>query len=213
MRTFIMLIMTTLILAGCEHKDYFAEMNDKPEIEVSTDGENYFIEISDSIKAGFSLLKAYYRVGDDNDQYSIKIDDSGLNVIENENEGSVKISCDQVKEYHVLLTAEDPYGETGSCQINITSFYNLAPVAVLQVTETSNYAVRISAASSFDKDAKYGGFIDQYRYQILPDFDIQVGFNEINYNFGKPGIYEIRINVMDNQGMWSDQENVFINLE
>ncbi len=73
--------------------------------------------------------------------------------------------------------------------------------------------MNISATGSYDKDAKYGGYIEKYRYQILPEFDIQVSFNKINYNFGKAGIYEIRVSVMDNQGMWSDQEKAIVNIE
>jgi len=212
-RKIIILIVSVLILSGCEHKDYFAENNMKPEITVSIDGENYSKSINDSVKAGFSQLRAYYRVGDDNNQYSIKIDYSGLNVSENEIDRSITIDSDSVINCTIKLIVEDPYGETDNCDINITSFDNLAPVAKFQVTETSGYAVNISAAGSYDKDAKYGGYIEKYRYQILPEFDIQVNFNEINYNFGRTGIYEIRVSVMDNQGMWSDQEKAIVNIE
>ena len=212
-RKIIILIISVLIFSGCEHKDYFVENNRKPEITVSIDGVNYSKSINDSIKAGFSQLRAYYKVSDDNYQYSIKIDYSGLNVSENEIDRSIIIDSDSVIDCTIKIIVVDPYGETDNCDINIISFENLAPVAKFEVTETSGYAVNISATGSYDKDAKYGGYIEKYRYQILPEFDIQVSFNEINYNFGKAGIYEIRVSVMDNQGMWSDQEKAIVNIE
>ena len=212
-RKIIILIISVLIFSGCEHKDYFVEINGKPEITVSIDDVNYSKSINDSIKAGFSQLRAYYKVSDDNYQYSIKIDYSGLNVSENEIDRSIIIDSDSVIDCTIKIIVVDPYGETDNCDINIISFENLAPVAKFEVTETSGYAVNISATGSYDKDAKYGGYIEKYRYQILPEFDIQVSFNEINYNFGKAGIYEIRVSVMDNQGMWSDQEKAIVNIE
>ena len=107
MRTITILIISVLIFSGCEHKDYFVENNGKPEITVSIDGVNYSKSINDSIKAGFSQLRAYYKVSDDNYQYSIKIDYSGLNVSENEIDRSIIIDSDSVIDCTIKIIVVD----------------------------------------------------------------------------------------------------------
>lgn len=111
---------------------------------------------------------------------------------------------------------DDVRGEVG--KLTLTVLGNYLPKANISDIgpDTNNfpYAHNIDGCNSIDGDADYGGEIVKYRFTIVGDvegveeelFYVYEGDDcKINYAFPGSGIYTITLEVMDNDGAWSEK--------
>src|SRR5690606_22756693 len=109
---------------------------------------------------------------------------------------------------YIKFIGEDLYGNKGEAEVKLTVFDNLPPVAKLKIQNAGNLIPKeriIDASASYDKDAKYGGYITHYKYLFsssvnqLQDSIVTV-HPSVRYIFPKSGIYTVQIEVVDNNG-------------
>ena len=135
---------------------------------------------------------------------------SGTNQIDLVNK-KLNISPVTVGLQSISLTATDQFGNIGTCNITLTSFANLLPVANVNVTQTNAnalYEVNIDAISSYDRDASFGGHIVEYEYKVGTTYQVNTPFSNINYIFPSAGNYNISVRVKDNNGGWSATKTI-----
>ncbi len=108
---------------------------------------------------------------------------------------------------NITLTAIDQYGNVSNiCNISLTAFANLLPVAMVNVIQTntnSSFEVNIDASNSYDQDAHFGGYIAEYEYKVGTNYIVTTALSNINYIFPSAGNYTINVRVKDNNGGWS----------
>lgn len=107
------------------------------------------------------------------------------------------------------LMAEDKYENKAFADVKLTVFDNLPPVASLNVLQQQNLMPLeriISGAGSYDRDEKFGGFLERWLFTVNSNTvtdTVDVPFNGVNYIFPSPGQYNISLRVKDNNGVWS----------
>jgi hypothetical protein len=101
----------------------------------------------------------------------------------------------------------DVYEHVLEIPYELTVYYNLPPVClvnVIPIKELSLYEVLIDLSSSYDRDARFGGAIDQYEYRIGSYYKLNTTRPMIYHIFPTAGDYEVRCRVRDNNGTWSE---------
>jgi len=95
-------------------------------------------------------------------------------------------------------------GTISKATVELVHFKNLSPVAVFTVTK-SGYKIHIDASGSYDSDAKYGGKIVNYDYEISPgSYSVpSTTLNSIDYSVSSVGDYIINVRVQDKDNQWS----------
>lgn len=108
---------------------------------------------------------------------------------------------------------------SGEARLELIILGNHKPEAELTINLDPNdipYARNINGCSSIDGDADYGGDITKYRFEIArfeeqAFYDYEGDSCYINYVFPDSGTYTITLEVMDNEGAWSEKiDTVFI---
>jgi PKD repeat protein len=99
--------------------------------------------------------------------------------------------------YTAMCTAKDSLNTTisGTASVIVTDYINLAPVANFTAIPTSGYApllVYFDGSSSYDPD----GIIIMYAWDIDGSIHFAQG-ETAQYNFTKPGIYNVTLTVVD----------------
>jgi hypothetical protein len=109
------------------------------------------------------------------------------------------------------LRAKDNFGLTSSVSVQITAFENLAPVAVVRWTKRGlrdKYHYELRANESYDRDARFGGRVEEYEYKILGVIRrVLATTDDAAYHqviFPQKGIYPYEVRVRDNDGKWSE---------
>lgn len=113
---------------------------------------------------------------------------------------------EQLGYHEIKIFARDNLDEFDTLIVKLTVFENLPPVAKLTVKPTrvvSKYEYTIDGTQSFDKDAKYGGEIALYRFNIN-SLIIDTKSPKFPYVFGGEQIVNIGLKVQDSNGEWSN---------
>ena len=107
----------------------------------------------------------------------------------------------------ILITVQDKIGKFATVKLELRTFYNLAPVARVNISEfaiNSKYEYLIDASASKDADEAFGGKIVRYRYNINSKKEIITSKNAIPVIFPGEGTYSVTVVVEDNDNMASD---------
>lgn len=105
------------------------------------------------------------------------------------------------------LVFDDIYGNHQIKDYEFICFENLPPVADLKIKEIgqlSDFEVIIDATGSYDSDSGYDGKVVKYRYQIDDWFHLTTDKASIKYILPQEGTYTVSLQVLDNDGAWSD---------
>lgn len=123
------------------------------------------------------------------------------------------VPTDGTGDYEIKVSVIDNLGAEGSATIELTAYENLAPVAMLSVEKVAivdPLEYSFSASGSYDKDVNRGGGLMRYQYSV-GDVDLPVTDQPvINFIFPKPGGYEVKLKVQDNDGEWSNQATLVV---
>jgi hypothetical protein len=124
--------------------------------------------------------------------------------------GELRLKALEAGVHSFFVRAENEAGLSSTALVEITAVQNERPQAVLSVEQTDEvapYQVRISAASSFDPDERWGGGIAAYRFTLdgIYTLDTEPSRPIIDYIYPEPGAYTIRLQVQDNDGAWSEE--------
>lgn len=218
MRTvhFYFFFFVTLLFVSCDSsEDYFLYHDNTPVVLIKKEADTVFVSsISDSFKLSpnaYNLNLKYF----DEEQLKLNISTSFAT-------DSVKLLAGNLAQVFfnseglskVSFTLIDCYGKSAVANLNVTTFRNLPPVAMVTLTKTathSPYEILIDASKSYDLDAKFGGAVVLYEYK-LNNLTRTTSASSISYIFGTPGQKVISVKVKDNDGAWSEEKTEYISL-
>jgi hypothetical protein len=203
-----------IFILGCNTQDdYFNSINDQPVIEI-LNGSEYYQEIKDSLKLGYSDYELKYEVTDQHEtfvEYDYYIGSGSVEI--NSLSKRVKIIPDTIGTHQVDIIVFDIFEKRNIANIILEVFDNLPPKAVYDVDVLNDYKIVIDASESYDLDKNFGGKIEKYRYQIGENYDVIHGLSLMNYQFTGAGNYVIKVSVQDNDGVWSEEESITIKID
>ncbi|HPI43683.1 MAG TPA: hypothetical protein PLH91_00495 [Tenuifilaceae bacterium] len=209
MKNILFLAFVALLFSACDDRDdYFAENNAAPTLKILVNGLEVFGEFSDTIKLGhFYPVKCVF--SDDKDENLTPfLASSSLNYFAFAyNEVSKTLLLDGKAEGMATATicVKDSYGKETKKSLVFTFIENLPPVARVSVEvvgSSGSKEVQVNATGSYDKDARLGGSIVLYEYNLDGySFTTPSGF--ISYIFPTTGVKNIAVRVKDNNNVWS----------
>lgn len=118
--------------------------------------------------------------------------------------------------FSFVLTVKDPQGLASNAVVELNALENQLPVSILglkQTNEVTPYQVKITGADSYDADARWGGKVMKYEYDIEGFYKTETVRNAIDFIFPKPGVYKVGLRVLDNDNAWSTQVTKLITVE
>lgn len=118
----------------------------------------------------------------------------------------------RMEKKELTIYAKDHYGKRSNIYLELMVYDNLIPKAVMQYKQIGSIRpghFEINAIYSYDQDAKYGGYITEYAFEI-DGKKIQTKKSIIEYIFQEPGQYELKLKVKDNDGEWSEELRALI---
>lgn len=226
--------MVFLSTMGCDDtEDFFLKENDKP-TATFTFLKNAITHVYDSVKLTASGTGRRYQqaitVQDDNNNlkgvffsiesgkgyvFSNGFQRSQLQVTTSGAVNGIYEFIYQPQElgYHeIRILAVDDFFEADTLTISLNVFNNMKPVAKFNVKPSrvvSRYEYTIDGSESFDRDARFGGEIKQYQYQINSTI-IELEKPKFSYVFGSEQIVSISLRVKDSDDEWSEvAANIF----
>lgn len=221
------LLVALLFFCSCDtRKDFNAGLNLMPQIQIRKDDSNFNPQgsyqqiLTDSLKLSQSLYYFDYwlQTNETPPSVSVTVNITGTGFFQNPVEpGMVRyVFCPNTVGFQsVNFKVVDAYGLTAASCLNLTTFFNLPPVAKLTYLNTSvldPLQYKLDASGSYDKDAKYGGAIINYQFSISPNYQVITPYNSISYIFPSPGNYQITLRVEDNDNEWSPGNVLYINV-
>ena len=191
------------LLASCnESINYFAQLDQTPQLCWNDSAALRCSYLSDSVKIGFPKTLNYTL------QASTQ---TALNISGN-NGYQIKLLSDALlisgllsDTYFITLTCIDAYRKVCRDTLQLTVFQNLQPVAILSYTVQSqdgSCTLCLDGSASFDRDQQYGGCIVAYAYTI--GTCTYVSSNPLlNYSVIQGQTYMVQFQVEDNNLEWS----------
>lgn len=218
---------------GCDTtKEWMDALNEGPQLNFTNNAKDpVFVDsIKMSLKVNQESYKIKIRVTDKNDnikeirytQLAGKgtLKQNEVDIIENNIEFRRDSSVldfayfpEILGDHSLALTATDDFGLSNTVTLQIIAFDNLLPVAVFDfgkigVLSPNEYFIR--ARDSFDKDARFGGMVEEYEFTVLGKIYslLAVNGNQIKVIFpsnpeNKTVLYPVSVRVRDNDGKWS----------
>lgn len=120
---------------------------------------------------------------------------------------SLVFKPDSPGNYTLEFIATDAFGKSATATINLFVFVNLPPTAKMVETRlngASPFEYEFDASASSDRDTKYGGGIQYYRFVYMVNnleaVVILTTQPKIKYVLPGPGGQEVRLEVFDNDG-------------
>lgn len=231
MRALIIFSLVASVIVSCDTLDetqsFLSDLNQPPQINFNNNPD--LPVLSDSIKIGLKSSQEKYhialKVSDKNKNlreiiYSQlagkgRLKQNGIDIVGNNvtfRSDSSLLEFDYYPDVYGIhklgLTAIDNFNLKATVSIEIVSFDNLPPVTKFNWTRLgirSRYEYEIKAGESFDRDAKYGGMIEEYEFtvqgKVLPI--LATTGNSFKTIFPDKGIYPVAVRVRDNDGKWS----------
>jgi hypothetical protein len=205
-----------LIVSACDNrKDPYLDLDSGPIVQVMkiTDGLAS-TEISDSVKLGQTYTFKYSLESFENISINVEKSRTADSIGMNSNYVNVKGANEGISVY--TLKAMDSFGKESQAKVNLTIFLNLKPICsftVKKVGQLSDYEIEIDASLSYDPDAKWGGHIVQWEYQVQTNYDVKNALSSIHYICDGPGQKKINVRVKDDNGVWSDWKTQYYTLQ
>lgn len=213
----ILLIAATFIIGGCDNRvEIFTKMDTPPIVQFQI-GSTNLIGLTDSIKR--SDTANYYPLVLSVTAPTSQISDLAYKI--NGNTGhftyrgltitsgklpteyqfmNVNYFPDSLGTSDLEFTATNRFGKTSTAHAKIVYFDNLPPTSVLKINRTDNtsaFEYTIDGSSSYDADARFGGYITGYTFS-LDNQVINTQRSNIKYIFPSAGDYVITLSVRDN---------------
>ncbi|MGB4776460.1 MAG: hypothetical protein WBP45_14885 [Daejeonella sp.] len=206
----------TGIYSCSDQDDAIQNLNEPPVINIDKDkkmltdslryytGENYFynfkINMSDinnniwkcTYKTENGNFKVFYN-GNELLLPSLRVDQKELNISVSPQEPGLNV---------IKFIAEDKFGKTDEAQLSLFLFDNLPPVASLEYVQLSSLEYQFDGSSSFDQDKNFGGLVAGYYFEI-GGIVYETPSPVIKHIFNNPGLYSIKLKVIDNNGSYS----------
>lgn len=130
--------------------------------------------------------------------------------------GSLEFEALKPGHYFFTLELRDFDDISTTANVDIEVINNYRPVAVLELTQTgefSPYQVMIDASKSHDPDARWGGALIQYEYSLTGFYTTTSPQPVLQYIYPEPGQYQVGLRVQDNDGEWSEQKIIQIEVK
>lgn len=209
MKNILFLAFVALLFSACDDRDdYFAENNAAPTLKILVNGLEVEPDFADTIKLGyFYPVKCVFSDDKDENLTPFLASSSLYHFAFSYNEVSKTLMLDGMAEGMATATicVKDSYGKETKKNLVFTFITNLPPVAKIQVEPvglSGNREVQVNATGSYDKDARLGGSIVLYEYNLDGyTFTTPSGF--ISYIFPTTGVKNIAVRVKDNNNVWS----------
>jgi len=209
MKKIIFLAYFALFITSCnDMDDYFARNNEAPTLKLYVNGTEVQPDFADTIKHGyFYPVKCVFYDDKDVNLTPFLSSSSLKHFAYSYNEVSKTFLLDGEKEGMATATicVKDSYGKETNKNLIFTFIENLPPVAKIQVEQvgiSENREVQVNATGSYDKDARLGGSIILYEYN-LDGYIFTTPSSLINYIFPTTGVKIISVRVKDNNNVWS----------
>ena len=207
-----LLLICMLIFWGCDNrKDPYINLDHTPQLTVQKLSDTLAgTSLSDSMKIGKPYIFKYNIIASENLQVTVLKDPVTDSVIINYNTISVNRLTEGISSY--ILQAIDPFGKNTAANAEITFFLNLPPICNYIVTQPEGpipYEIDINASGSYDKDARWGGRVVNYKYIIGTDYSIQTELSDIQYVCDGPGQKTITVSCQDDFGAWSAPKTTY----
>lgn len=212
-----------LIFAGCKKED---NGDGQPPILLVNGTEVY--EDTLKVSAG-QLMELSYSIEDDQGSHTLAMSKlngaivrSGDFVLNNARleqaprTGTLSLQALEEGTHSFVLSAEDPFGASGTALVEVLAIGNYEPVAAFtaqQLDEAAPYHVRIDAKQSFDQDEDWGGGVAAYEFTLEGFYTVETERSELDYIYPGPGTYTVRVRVKDNDGVWSDPARTTFTVE
>lgn len=109
----------------------------------------------------------------------------------------------------IEFTATDDFDQTSTITLTLEAFTNYTPIAVLpstlpKVAVNDDLEYTLDASGSYDQDAPFGGGVQAYKYTVEGNTFTSNSHSK-PWVFSKSGNYEVKLQVMDSDGVWSDE--------
>lgn len=141
------------------------------------------------------------------------------NVIFNDDLLRVRYKPTVLGKHVLVLTVIDDFDKTSSIQIDLTAFSNLNPVSVLYFNKlgiNSKYEYELIGKESYDRDERFGGKVRMYEFTLQnkrivtqQPVIIHIFPGEVK---DESNIYEVSLRVQDSDGIWSEEDVVYIDI-
>jgi hypothetical protein len=191
-----------LVALGCDDRqDVFSQLNEPPSIWVVKPSGGGELE-RDTVKLGFPVSRRFeYRHSGGTPLLDYAADE-GAGVSLNEGDRLLRMNPTEEGSYSVALGITDSFRERGEYSLTLYAFSNWKPVAVLELTYEGSNTVLIDATASYDADARFGGEVVGYEYEILGGV-YPSAMSTLRFAYGTPGTKRIGVRVRDNNDVWS----------
>jgi hypothetical protein len=223
----LMLLLATVFLNSCDtRKDFNAGLNSPPQLLIRSDDAN------------FNPTSAYQQVINDSLKLSQGNYPFDYNLQTNEVLGTIPVSVNIIGNgifqnlastpamgyifrpgtvgfQSINLKAIDAYGLSTTASLNLTTFKDLPPIALLTYLNTAvlnPLQYKLDASASYDKDAKFGGTLINYQFNISPNYQVITPYSSISYIFPSAGNFQVSLRVEDNDSTWSPSYVIYINV-
>lgn len=205
-----------LVFVGCKKEDN-GNGDGQPPILLVNGADVY----EDTLKVGTGqLMELTYTIEDDQSNHMlgmsklsgavVKSGDFVLNNTSLEDapkSGTLTLQALEEGTHSFILSAEDPFGASGTALVEILAIGNYTPVAAFtaeQLDEAAPYHMRFDARQSFDQDGNWGGEIAAYEFTLEGIYTVETERSELDYIYPGPGTYAVQVRVKDNDGAWSE---------
>ena len=218
------MILCLFILNSCEtREDFNKNLDQPPAIAIRKDDSNfvpltsYESVLADSFKIAQKVYRFDFQLTDPLNLTNINVSPQILGY------AFAKTSPEYANGYllfptatgypHLILTATDKYGLSSKAQLMLTVFKNIPPIANLKTQNTAILDPReylLDATGSYDGDAKFGGKLCNYQFNVSPSYKVTTTSPTIDYIFPAPGNYLLSLRVQDNDSAWSPSATLYL---
>lgn len=202
-------IIICFLFSCSKREDYYLKKNTVPMLTLKTlAGTGSNSSILDSVKLGYTYTFKYF-VKDDACKYSLSWNQIlGIDGVTKSNDSVITIVPTKAGTSVIKFTASDIFHTSSSVNLTLFEFANLAPLAKVKVSQVtggfSTTEISIDLSASIDQDAKWGGKVISYYYQIGNNYNTTSDLSSIRYICDSPGQKQITVKVQDDNGSWSE---------
>lgn len=228
MRKFLVFIFAANLLVGCDKREkYFKENSIPPTIGLVKNNE-IFSNISDSVKVVQSEQQFYpmeIKLSTQNSeinslQFRVIKGKGHLEYRERKVLGNalpaeysslvLKYVPETLGEHKITFVATNRFGVKSEMNTTVLFFENFPPKATLEILEVDvdGREYMLDGSDSKSGDAKFGGFIKKYIFAIDGN-NYELNSPKMNYIFPKKGDYQIKLKVIDGDGVEDETVKTF----